>query len=207
MSEFIVFLASENASMIVKLSDITTIQFGYYDTPSEEEGLHYLQARHFDEDGEFTLFDTSYIPFDDKSRKHILQSGDILLAGKGYRLFAWQYNGQISPAVASTLFFVIKIADPQRVLPQYLTTFLNLPQTQTYLRQLGAGTSIPSIRKNELSELAVPLPDLATQEQVVQIQTLHKRQLTLLNQLIAEKQQLVENLIKKLIHASPETST
>ena len=193
--------------MTEKLSEIARIQFGYYDTPSEEGELHYLQAKHFDESGEFTRFDESFIPLDDKSRKHILQPGDILLAGKGYRLFAWQYQGEPGPAVASTLFFVINVKDVQRVLPEYLTTFLNLPQTQTYLRQLGAGTSIPSIRKNELSDLTVPLPTIDMQRKVAQIQTLHQRETTLLTNLIAEKQFLVENLINRLIHASPEENT
>ena len=187
--------------MIEKLSQLAIIQFGYYDTPSEEGGIHYLQAKHFDDAGEFTLFDESFIPLDEKSRKHILQPGDILLAGKGYRLFAWQYEGEPGPAVASTLFFVIKVKNNQQILSEYLTTFLNLPPTQTYLRQLGAGTSIPSIRKNELSELAVPLPDLTVQQKVAQIQALHQRETTLLTNLIAEKQLLVENLINQLIHA------
>lgn len=190
-----------------RLSDIAQIQFGYYDTPSEAGELYYIQAKHFDDSGEFTRFDESFIPLDDKSRKHILQPGDILLAGKGYRLFAWHYEGQPSPAVASTLFFVINVKDKKKLLPAYLNTFLNLPLTQTYLRQLGAGTSIPSIRKNELSDLSVPLPDLPIQQKVVQIQTLHQRETALLTTLIAEKQRMIENLIKQLIHVTPQEKT
>ncbi len=193
--------------MIAKLSEIAAIQFGYYDTPSEDGELYYLQAKHFDDSGAFTQFDESYIPLDDKSQKHILQPGDVLLAGKGYRLFAWQYQGEPGPAVASTLFFVIAVKDFQRLLPHYLTTFLNLPKTQTYLRQLGAGTSIPSIRKNELGDLPVPIPTVATQQKVAEIAALHHQQLTLLNRLIAEKQVLTEQLINHLIHVTPEEKT
>ena len=193
--------------MIAKLSDIATIRFGYYDAPSEDGELYYLQAKHFDDAGEFTRFDDSFIPLDEKSQKHVLQPGDILLAGKGYRLFAWQYEGQPSPAVASTVFFVIDVEDKEKVLPTYLTTFLNLPQTQTYLRQLGAGTSIPSIRKNELADLSVPVPSLTMQHNVAQIQALHQRETALLSSLITQKQFLVENLIKRLIHASSEENS
>ena len=193
--------------MTAKLSDIATIQFGYYDAPSKEGELYYLQAKHFDDTSEFTRFDDSFIPLDEKSQKHILQPGDILLAGKGYRLFAWHYQGQPSPAVASTVFFVISAKDNDQVLPTYLTTFLNLPQTQTYLRQLGAGTSIPSIRKNELSDLSVPVPSLTMQHNVAQIQALHQRETALLTSLITQKQILIENLIKRLIHAPSEESS
>ncbi len=195
----------QQAGMVVKLSDIATIQFGYYDAPSDEEGeLYYLQAKHFDDNGAFTRFDDSFIPSDGKSQKHLLKPGNILLAGKGYRLFAWQYEGQPSPAVASTLFFVIEVLDQSQVLPAYLTTYLNMPKTQTYLRQLGAGTSIPSIRKNELSELQVPLPNMATQQRVTQIQALHQREMALLTGLLAEKQQLTETVLNQLIYASSE---
>jgi len=190
--------------MTLKLSEIAHIRFGYYDAPVEEGELHYLQARHFDDSGKFTRFDDSFIPSDEKSQKHILKPGDILLAGKGYRLFAWQYEGTPKLSVASTLFFVIEIKNPEQVLPEYLTAFLNLPQTQAYLRHLGAGTSIPSIRKNELSELAVPVPSLEMQHNVAQIHSLHLQQIQLLQSLITEKQSLVENLINRLIHASPE---
>ncbi len=190
--------------MTTKLSEIAHIQFGYYDTPSDKGELTYLQAKHFDDSGELTRFDESYIPLDEKSRKHLLQPGDILLSGKGYRLFAWQYEGQPSPAVASTLFFVIEVKNKTRVLPEYLTTFFNLPQTQAYLRQLGAGTSIPSIRKNELSDLSVPLPSLKVQRTVAQIQALHQQQAALLHHLLVEKQTLFETVINRLIHASPD---
>lgn len=193
--------------MTTKLSDIAAIQFGYYDAPSDEGELYYLQAKHFDDTAEFTRFDDSFIPLDEKSQKHILQPGDILLAGKGYRLFAWQYEGQPTPAVASTVFFVISLKGVDQVLPTYLTTFLNLPQTQTYLKQLGAGTSIPSIRKNELGDLSVPVPSLVMQRNVAQIQALHQRETALLTSLIAQKQLLVENLIKRLIHAPSEENT
>lgn len=192
--------------MNLKLSEIAEIRFGYYDAPSEDGELHYLQAKHFDESGLLTRFDESYIPKDEKSQKHILKPGDILLAGKGYRLFAWQYQGELTPAVASTLFFVIEPLDKTVILPEYLTTFLNLPQTQTYLKQLGAGTSIPSIRKNELSELSIAVPDIPTQQKVAQIYSLHLQEIDLLRQLIAEKQVFIENLLKKIIHASPKTN-
>lgn len=190
--------------MTKRLADIAHIQFGYYDTPVEAGELHYLQAKHFDESGAFTRFDDSFIIADDKSRKHVLQPGDVLLVGKGFRLFAWQYEGTPAPAVASTLFFVISAKDQAALVPEYLTTFLNLPKTQLYLRQLGAGTSIPSIRKNELSDLSIPLPDLATQQMVARLQALHQQEISLLNALIGEKQTLVENLINQLIHVTPE---
>ncbi|MEZ0484972.1 restriction endonuclease subunit S [Fibrella aquatica] len=193
--------------MLEKLLDIAQVQFGYYDTPSEHGEVYYLQAKHFDDSGEFNRFDDSFIPLDEKSQKHILQPGDILLAGKGYRLFAWQYEGQPSPAVASTLFFVINVKNENQVLPTYLTTFLNLPKTQAYLKQLGAGTSIPSIRKNELGDLSVPVPSLPMQQNVVHVQVLHQRQIKLLTSLISEKQLLVENLINQLIHAPSEETT
>ncbi|MBB3840280.1 restriction endonuclease S subunit [Runella defluvii] len=192
--------------MNLKLSEIAEIRFGYYDAPSEDGELHYLQAKHFDESGILTRFDESYIPKDEKSQKHILKPGDILLAGKGYRLFAWQYRGEPTPAVASTLFFVIEPLDKTVILPEYLTTFLNLPQTQAYLKQLGAGTSIPSIRKNELSDLSIAVPDASIQQKVAQIYSLHIQEIDLLRQLIVEKQVFIENLLKKIIHAPPKTN-
>ncbi|MEM9985068.1 MAG: restriction endonuclease subunit S, partial [Bacteroidota bacterium] len=127
-----------------------------------------------------------------------LKPGQIVLAGKGHRLFAWAYRPECGSIVPSSVFFVIE-PDPSLAIPEYLTIFLNLPKQRTFFHALGAGTNIPSIRKSELANMSILLPPLETQKQIVTVSQLHKQELVLMEQLRTQKQALLQSLITQLI--------
>ena len=101
--------------------------------------------------------------------------------------------------MASTSFFVIKLTDV-RILPQYLTWFLNSYETQTLLKGQAIGTSIPSISKQVLENLEISVPNIAMQEAILQITKLRNREKALKQQIemLREKQiqQQIINAIK-----------
>lgn len=190
--------------MIAKLSEIATLQFGLYAKPSDtNDGAIYLQAKHLDETGIITESLDAKINIDNKSRSHLLQKGDVIFVGKGLRNFAWTYEPSIGPAIASTIFFVIK-PDTQRVLPEYLTTIFNTTQSQAHFQTLGAGSSIPSIRKSELEAFPIKLPSLEVQHKIVQLQLLHAKEIELSKTIIQEKQRVFQAIINNLINKDNE---
>jgi len=184
--------------MKVKLKDIAQLQFGLYTKPSDEGNTVYLQAKHFDDWGNQTEQIDTFIQIDQKNESHLLDDGDIILVGKGMRNFAWTYDKSFGPAIASSIFFVIK-ADRSRVIPEFLTTLFNMPQTQAYFQTLGAGSSIPSIRKSELGALNVNLPAISQQQRVIELTQLHHKEIAITQQLIEQKQILHNAIITKLI--------
>ncbi|MFY0673971.1 MAG: restriction endonuclease subunit S [Bacteroidia bacterium] len=182
----------------VNIGKIAKVQFGFYAKSADEGDVPYLQGKHFNEwDNELSEVDT-FINMNSKSESHLLQDGDILLAGKGFRNFAWTYRNHHGPVVASSMFFVIR-PDQGKVLPEFLTIFFNTPSTQSFFKSLGAGTNIPSIRKSELQALELNLPNFEQQQKVVSIQQLHKRENEILRELINEKEKIYQALIKKII--------
>ncbi|MEZ4945563.1 MAG: restriction endonuclease subunit S [Cyclobacteriaceae bacterium] len=184
--------------MRVKLSDIAQLQFGLYTKPNKNGNAAYLQAKHFDEWGNQTNKADTFIQIDQKNESHLLQEGDILLAGKGMRNFAWTYHKSFGPAVASSIFFVIK-PDRSKAIPEFLTTLFNMPQTQEYFQTLGAGSSIPSIRKSELEAFTVKLPSLELQQQAIAIRQLHYKDMEISKKIISEKQKVYQAVIKEII--------
>ncbi len=184
--------------MKVKLSDIAQLQFGVYAKPKESGNAAYLQAKHFDDWGNQHQQIDTYLQIDQKNETHLLQEGDILLVGKGQRNFAWTYHKSFGPAIASSIFFVIK-PDTSRVIPEFLTTIFNMPQTQAYFQVLGAGSSIPSIRISELEDFAVALPSLEVQKRTVEIKQLHYKDMELSQKILSEKQKVYQAAINKLI--------
>ncbi len=150
------------------LSEIAKVKFGYHATPSPDGSINYIQAKHFDDNALMIQPISTFIESTSRLKNHLLEPGDVLLAGKGFRKFAWTYQENVCPSIASSMFFVIK-PDKKRVLSSYLTIFLNTNQIQKHFQTLGAGSSIPSIRKSELEALPVTLPSLDMQEKIDEI--------------------------------------
>ncbi|MBI9067858.1 MAG: restriction endonuclease subunit S [Salinivirgaceae bacterium] len=180
--------------MKTKLKNITSIQTGVFAKPIQKGEIVYLQAKHFDENGE--LAETLYpdLDADSKIHKHLLKKGDVLFAAKGTRNFAAWYENEEIPAVASTSFFVIRLHDAN-VLPGYLTWFLNHPNTQTLLKGQARGSSIASISKAVLSELEIPIPNIQKQELILQLFKLRNKEKNLKQQIENLKEKEIQHLL------------
>lgn len=190
-----------NISTMIKttLQQIAEIQFGLYVQPENIGDAAYLQVKHFDDNGAIVTPVDAFTPIGTKAEGHLLQDGDVLLVGKGFRNFAWTYTESIGPAVASSVFFVLR-ARQSRVLPEFLSIIFNAPQTQAHLQTLGAGSSIPSIRKSELEAFPIPIPAIDVQKKIVEINRLHKQDLELSGRIIIEKKKMFNAVMQNLIY-------
>lgn len=190
--------------MIQKLKDIAAIRSGIHLAESDTGNISYLQTKHFDNWGQLIVgaIDT-YIQVDNNTSKHILTEGDIILTGKGNRIFAWCYQSHFGEVVASSIFFVIR--PTQQVLPEYLTHILNLPQSIEFLKKLSGGNSIPSFRKSELEEFEVPVLPLHIQHQIIAINETHVRELVILDQLKEKMIQRYKALVNHILTLSTTT--
>ena len=88
--------------------------------------------------------------------------------------------------------FYILRPDPSRVLPEYLAWFINQPPAQAFLAQQSRGTLVKLLPKSVFEELEVPVPPLAVQRQVMDIEHLRAREEGLLKRLIAARRRLVQ---------------
>ena len=183
--------------MLIK--DITTIQTGLFAKPAGVGELVYLQSKHFDEYGQLDSVLYPDLPAEGISEKHLLKDGDVLFAAKGTKNFAAIFENHNEPSVASTSFFVIRPTG-NVVLPQFLAWYLNNPATQTLLKGQAIGTSIPSISKQVLENLGIPVPEIKTQKAIVEISKLFNQEKALKHKIevLREKQiqQQIINAIK-----------
>lgn len=181
---------------------IANIQTGIFAKPSKEAQIVYLQAKYFDENGHLISSLHPDLKAENISDRHLLQHGDVLFAAKGTKNFAAWYERKNLPAVASTSFFVIRINDnfQDKMLPEFLTWYINQPLSQKFLKGKAMGTSIVSISKSVLEELEIPIPDLETQIAILKITHLRnsekilKCQIELLKEM--QIQQQILNSIK-----------
>lgn len=184
--------------MIRKLGNIAEIQFGSYDKPEKKGAVKYLHAGHFDKLFKPTRFEESFIEFDGKNDKFLLQPNDVILAGKGHRTFAWAYNPDFGKAIPSSLFYIIRI-NASEVLGAYLAHYLNSEKVQYNLKLIGAGATITSIPKKELEEISVVIPTLEEQKKIVDFIGLLDEDLRLTQDLLKKRTALKKGFINKII--------
>lgn len=184
--------------MKATISDIATVLSGIYAKPDLHGEVYYLQAKHFNKDREFDPNVEPDLEADGKILKHMLEAGDVLLASKGHYNFAVHYKG-IRPAVASSMFIVIRLKDKIAIMPQYLKWYLNLNRTQHILSKLARGTALPSLTKSHVKNLEIAIPSLEKQELVVKIADLKKKEHDMMVQLKELKEQETEKLLLKAI--------
>ncbi len=185
--------------MKVQLKDIADIQFGYYAQSSNEGTIPYLQAKQFNEFGQLVNDFDTFLEDDSKIKDNLLEDGDILFVSKGFRFFATEYKMEFGKAVASSIFFVIK-PDRTKLLPSYLVTVLNLPKNLAHFQQLGAGSSITSIRKGELADFTFNLVSLDEQHKISSLRELYLKDIEITQKLIKQKQTLFQAVLSKTIN-------
>ncbi|MDW8393593.1 MAG: restriction endonuclease subunit S [Chitinophagales bacterium] len=182
------------------IRDISNIQTGIFAQPDGKGELAYLQSKHFDEYGHLHSALFPDLPAEGIAEKHLLKDGDVLFAAKGTKNFAAVFENLGYPAVASTTFFIIRINNPQKILPHFLAWYLNSQYALNRLKARAKGTSLPSISKNDVEELEIPVPEIKTQKAIVAFSTLRNREKSLKQKIefLREKQiqQQIINAIK-----------
>lgn len=180
-----------------KLKDVCLLNFGQHMKAESEGVIKYLQVKNFSEQGLFLNNVDNFINPSEVKQHQLLQQDDILFVSKGMKFFAYKYDGSIGRAIASSIFYIIKI-DRNSILSDYLMSILNHPKSLAYFYGVSAGSSIPSIRKKELMDFEFNLPSLEEQKNIADIYDCHQKELSLLNKIKENKQLLFNQLIYNL---------
>lgn len=184
--------------MFMILGQIAEIKTGIFAKPGPVGEAVYLISRHFDESGQIKDGVQANLIVDKSVGRHLLKPHDVLFAAKGPKNFAAVYNGEF-PAVASTTFFVIRLAVPE-VIPEYLVWQLNSPTTETFLKSQAIGSAMVSIPKSALWNLKIAVPAIEKQRRILEIARLSKAEydlrLKIAERRMTQIQQQIINAIK-----------
>ncbi len=188
--------------MNCELKNIANIRFGTFQQPVKTGDTKYLQLKHFNfQDNQLGEVDSFVNTSSDKKlQSHLLKAGDVLLVSKGNRYFAWYYREEVGAAMASNSFFILHPLD-NTIDPQFLTLYLNLTETIERISSMSIGTSIASVKKEDLLELLIAVPPLEKQRQIVNIGNSHHQQIALLVQLKKSKEKYYSLLMNQLLRS------
>jgi len=182
-----------------KLGELADVNFGLYKKKKLSGNVKYFTSSHFDENLNPSLFADSYIDIDEKEQRFLLQENDVIIAGKGHRLFAWAYDKKYGDVVPSSLFYILR-PHKTHMRGDFLAAALNTKRIQYDLLLKGSGTSIPSIKKNELIDLEVPAPEMLVQVKMLRIINVMDEEIELISEILKKKKQFKEAVIHELIN-------
>lgn len=183
--------------MKVKLKNLAQIKSGIFSRTHSGAEIYYLMARDFDRNFHLKQDIEPRISASEKLYKHFLAEGDILFAAKGHHFFATVFEGEVSPAVASSVFLVLRIR--KEVKPDFIAWYFNHPETQKLLLSLSTGSSIPSINKSKLAEVEIPIPKIEIQEKIVQFEELRLKEKEIYTELNKLQEELLNHQLINLV--------
>jgi hypothetical protein len=122
-----------------------------------------------------------------------LVSGDVLFVARGNHYYA-ALDAVPNRSICGPHLYHLRLKRGSAVLPEFLAWQINQPPIQRLLRQAAEGSNQLSIRRAELEALAINVPSLAVQEQIVGLTEAAARERALLDQLILNRERQLNAL-------------
>lgn len=132
--------------------------------------------------------------------KHFLQTGQLILLAKGKYTKACMVSTSEKKRVISSAFFSIRVKPTQKVLPEYLQWFLNLPQSESYFRSNASGTSMFSLPMSVLKNIDVAVPPIEVQEKIVHLVTDREKEKNTLQTLEEKKDAYLQQVMLQEVY-------
>ena len=90
--------------------------------------------------------------------------------------------------VCSPHFFVLRVINPESLLPEFLAWLINQKPAQEYLQQAATGSHILNITRGAIENLPVAIPPLEMQRSLVALAEQARRERELMQALIDNRQ-------------------
>lgn len=186
---------------LTKLGEVADIQLGITLRGSDASrhdpaGTHRLiRISDLSDDGSVSFGEPSLIklsPTD--ANRYEVKPGEVLLAARGTRMTAAVFYGGDGPCVVGGQFLVIRPRN-HAIEPEYLRWYLNLPSIQEKLLSFARGSYVRSLPAKDLVELEIPLPPLAHQHAVAELNRLRIREKELMLRLAEKRGTYVDHSV------------
>jgi hypothetical protein len=189
--------------MNVRLDELASIRSGFtvrreYKTEIGQE-YRVIQIRNISEDGQLVFENASIAKMPDLSKEQLLIPGEVLMVAKGSKPRAAVYRQNDRPTVATSQFFILR--PRKEILSEYLACFLNQPATLRKLGESSAGSSIPFLPKEALSQLCIPVPMIEIQTKIAEIYELGLKEQQLMTLLAGKRRQSMELSLQQILQS------
>ncbi|MBV5329681.1 MAG: restriction endonuclease subunit S [Chlorobium sp.] len=187
--------------MRVTIKDIATIQLGYSFRSrlevSKDGEVAVIQMKDLLDDNTVCCDELVKIDMDAVKDHHLARKGDLVFRSRGLVSNAAILLEDPGIAVVAAPLIRIRIAKPDRILPEYLNWYLSQREAQVFLTSRAKGTAQKMISKEVLEDLVVLLPSLEKQKKIVSLASLSVREHTLLCELAEKRKQYISRVLTR----------
>lgn len=185
-----------NTKVKMKLLEVAEITSGIYVKSIPTGDVVCLQVKDLLMDSPETT--ATRIEFSPRMANNLLKKGDLLFAGKGATYLCEVFNLDILAVPSTTLYSIRLHSDI--ISPEYLCWYMNHPSTVARIKAAQAGSSTPMIHKPTLENLEIIIPDKKTQQIIVELSTLQKREIHIRKEIAEKREQITNQLLINVLN-------
>ena len=190
--------------MSILLAQLTSVQAGYAFRGKIPELLDgntlAIQIKDLTKDGDISWQNVIRTNIDVIKSKDLLVAGDIIFAARGQRNFAAVITPNHMPVVCAPHYFVIRIKNAAKLLPEFLAWQLNQQDAQRYFAKTAEGSLQVSINRSALESIPLIIPEIKTQKLLVALNEKAKQEKLILNKLIENRANQIQGISNQLLH-------
>jgi restriction endonuclease S subunit len=97
--------------------------------------------------------------------------------------------------IASSSVYILRLKD-KNIMPEYLTIYLNSSDGQKQLTESSTGATIKSIKKNDLENIEIIMPNLEKQKKIIEVYHTNNK----LQEALIKKINLIKNINEVVIN-------
>jgi hypothetical protein len=181
------------------LSRVCTIQTGFTARgrldPAEHGNVLALQLRDVTPSGAIVFNNLTLIHLDPVPEKYLVRTGDVVFRSRGERTTAAVIDASFPGPALAVLPLMILRPDPQVLSGAYLAWAINQEPAQRHFEESAQGTSLRMVSRSSLEALKIAVPSLETQQRILQLDALAKRERDLAEQLTLKQHELIRRLL------------
>lgn len=179
----------------VKLSEIAIISVGYQARGRVEQfsagDYSIIRPQDFDNNGNLNL--NAIVPFLPSSKidpsKSLVTINDVLVQARGVNHNAYIIRQELENTVASNSFYIVRLKKNAKILPGFLSWWLNQSVAQAFFEQESGVSTIPFISKSTLANTFIQVPPMEIQDRISNLVELRQKE-----QELSEKLSDLKNL-------------
>ncbi|MGK2959458.1 MAG: restriction endonuclease subunit S [Acidimicrobiales bacterium] len=159
-----------------------------------------IQMRNVDPDTGVNWAEARRVTLPSKRGTSFLAPGEIIFTTRGARNLALALDVIPGKAVCSPHFFVIRVKDTGRLMPEFLAWQMNQLPAQQHFQREATGSHILNIRREAIENLLLAVPSLARQQAITALAKAASAERAALSKLISNRNQQLDAIAFGLHH-------
>lgn len=188
--------------MNLKIKQLATVRMGYSFRSRLEASrggkVAVIQMKDLLQDNTVGCKKLVKIEMETVKEHHLAQKGDLVFRSRGQITTAAILLEDPGKAVVAAPLLRIRIAKPDKILPEYLNWYISQRDAQIFLASRAKGTVQKMISKQTVEDMEVYLPTLKKQQHIVDLAKLSARERTILGTLSEKRDQYISTLLMHL---------